>query len=127
MSASISLDGRLVRDPELKFSNSGIAIATYSIATNERVKNKQTGQYENSDPTFWECVSFGELGENVAEHLLKGQSVLARGTLKIEKYQAKDGTEKSAVKVTVNEIGPNLRWIKPKGESRGGFRDEAPF
>ena len=127
MSASIDLDGRLTRDPELIFSNSGTAIAKFSVATNERIKNKETGQYEDSPPTFWNCVAFGELGENVAEHLSKGQAVLVQGTVKMEKYTTKAGEERTDYPVTVRMIGPNLRWAKPKGESSSFGNDRPPF
>jgi len=127
MPALIDLDGRLTRDPEVIFSNSGTAIAKFSVATNDRIKNKETGQYEDSPPTFWNCVAFGQLAENIAENLSKGQAVIAKGTVKMEKYTTKTGEERTDYPVTIREIGPNLRWAKPKSQASGDYSEPPPF
>ncbi len=127
MSASnFTIEGNLTRDPELKFTNSGTAVAKLGVAVSERKKNQATGQWENGDTSFFDLQVWGQLGENCAENLAKGQAVIASGRMKQRKYQAQDGTEKTVIDYNVDSIGADLRWAKPKGESRQAF-DEAPF
>jgi single-strand DNA-binding protein len=118
----------MVRDPELRFANSGTAIAKLGVATNERKKNPDTGQWEDGDTSFWDCTAFGQLAENIGDTLEKGQAVIIRGKIKQEKYEAKDGSgPRTSFGVIIDEIGPNLRWVKPKGESRSRADEKPPF
>ena len=130
MPAEIKLDGRVSREitPEdLKFSASGTAVLRLGIVTNERVKNKDTGEYEDTGTTFWNCTVFGPTAENAANSLSKGEAVIAWGRVKKEEFTKRDGTEGSDFPVVINEIGPNLRWAKPKGESSSSYQGSPPF
>lgn len=130
MTASIKLDGRISREiaPEdLKFSGSGLAILKLGIATNERIKNKESGEYEDTPPTFWNCTLFGPTAENAANTLSKGEAVIAYGRVKREEFTKRDGTDGFDFPVIVDEIGPNLRWAKPKGESSSSYQGSPPF
>src|SRR5215475_9591312 len=115
MSASIPLTGRLTADPELRFTPSGKGVASFTIATNERRKNPDTGQWEDGDTSFFTCQAWNPLGENIVEHLGKGDAVVALGRIKQRKYQTKEGENRTVFEVNVDSIGPDLRWAKPKG------------
>lgn len=123
--------GTLTADPELRFIPSGKAVANFSIACNQRRKNQQTGQWEDSDATFLRANLWGEYAENVAESLTKGTKVIARGVLKQRKYE-KDGVERINFEMEVEEIGPTLRWATakvdkaPKGGGSTRVQDSAP-
>lgn len=113
------ITGNLTRDPELRTTNSGTVMARFSVATNKRVKNKDTGDYENGPASFWDCIAWGELGEQVIEELDKGKPVIVYGEIEQQKYTASDGTEKTGIQVTVRNIGLDLARAKRKSsESR---------
>lgn len=104
----IVLEGGLTRDPELAFAASGNAHVRFSVAVGTRRKN-QAGQWEDGESAFWDCVAFKSLAEHIAETLHKGDRVIAVGTLRPEKYE-KDGQERRALKVMVDNIGPSLLY-----------------
>ena len=95
MDNGIHLTGNLTRDPELRFSNSGTASTSFGLAINNRRKNASTGEWEDSDPGFYDVTCFGTLAENVAESLERGTRVTLNG--KID-YQSWKRTDRSAAR-----------------------------
>lgn len=114
MSAPVTLRGRLTRDPEMRFSSNGKPITRFAVVTSRRAKNQQTGDWEDKDTTFWECVAFGQLAENVADALLKGAAVIVVGSAAQEEWEAKDGTKRRSMKVIADDIAPSLRFASAK-------------
>jgi len=94
--AGVTLNGRLTRDSELKYTNSGQAIAHFSVATNDKIKDVETS-------SFWECDLWGKQGESLNQYLLKGKQVLVIGTMRQESWE-KDGVKHSKVKVSVDHL-----------------------
>lgn len=126
MSTPVTLSGRLTRDPELKFSASGVAVAKFSVVTSRRQLNKQTNEWEDQDVSFWDCVCFKQLAENVADSLVKGTAVIVQGRAAQRTWEAKDGSKRISVEVSVDEVGPTLRFATAKvskasrGDGGGG-------
>lgn len=114
MSTPVTLTGRLTKDPELAFGQSGKAYARFTIATDRRELNKTTNEWESKDSTFWNCTAFGALAENVAESLTKGLAVIATGRASQEDWTDKQGNKRTSIKVVVDEIGPTLRFATVK-------------
>lgn len=114
MSTPVTLKGRLTRDPELKFSANGKPIAIFAVVTSRRFKDQQTGEWEDRDTTFWDCVAFGQLAENAAESLTKGTAVIVTGNAAQEEWTTRDGEKRRSMKVTVDEVAPSLRWASVK-------------
>ena len=116
----IHLEGRLTRSPELKFIPSGAAVASFGVACNDRRKNQQTGQWEDGDPSFFDVTCWRDMAENVAESLHKGDLVIIDGRIAMRKYTNKENVEVTTYGITVEEIGPSLRWtgatVHPKAE-----------
>lgn len=110
MSTSVTLSGRLVRDPELRYAASGTPVARFAVVTSRRVKDQQSGEWSDKDTTFWECVAFKQLAENVAESLEKGTAVIVQGNAAQEEWEDRDGNKRRSVKVTVDDVAPSLRW-----------------
>jgi single-strand DNA-binding protein len=139
MSTAVTLRGRLTRDPELRFSASGKAVAKFAIVTSRRVKDPQSGEWSDKDTTFWDCVAFGQLAENIAESLEKGTAVIVVGNAASEEWETRDGEKRRSMKVMADEVAPSLRWasakvMKASRESAAqappasdGFSDEPPF
>lgn len=107
MSATVTVIGNVTRDPELRIGNSGTSWATFSIAVNRR--KKKGDEYEETT-SFYDVVCFGDMADNAAESLGKGTRVIIVGTLDLETYQAKDGSDKIAARITADEIGASYRF-----------------
>jgi single-strand DNA-binding protein len=114
MSTKVTLVGRLTRDPDLKYSAAGKPFTLFAIVTSRRVKDATTGEWSDKDTTFWDCVAFGQLAENITESLAKGTAVIATGSAASEEWTGKDGQARRSMKVTVDEIAPSLRWASAK-------------
>jgi single-strand DNA-binding protein len=107
MSAPITLTGRLVADPELKFGATGIAILKARVVTSGR--KKTDSGWEDVDTTWWTVTAWRQLAENVAESLSKGDEVIVVGKVKQREYETAEGEKRSITEVTADAIGPNLR------------------
>jgi len=116
----------------MRTSNSGKVIATFCIVTNDRKKNQDTGEFEDSNVSFWNIVAFGSLAENVIESLTKGTATIVVGKAMQEEY-TKDGETKKAWKVIADDAGPSVRFATAKvagsdaGLRRSAAVDEPPF
>lgn len=113
MSANITIVGNLTREPELRFTKSGDAVVNLSVAVNERVK--QGDDWVDGEPSYYDLKVWRKLAENVAENLNKGDRIVAVGKMKIEKFEDKEGNQRSKPVMTVDEIGESVRF---KGSSR---------
>jgi single-strand DNA-binding protein len=131
MSTQVTLTGRIGGVPELKFGQSGKAVATFSVVTDRRQLNRQTNEWESTGTTWWRCVAFGELAENLCETFAeKGAAVIAFGRVEEETWNDKQtNAKRSAMKVVVEEIGPSLKYATAKvtkarrpggGQNQGG-------
>lgn len=97
------LIGNLGRDPEVKYTQSGTAIANFSIATSERWKDKNTG--EQKERTEWHRIdAWGRLGEICGEYLSKGSRVYIEGRIQTDEWQDKDGNKRYTTKIVANEM-----------------------
>ncbi len=107
LSSTVTLVGNLTRDPELRFTNSGMAVTTCGMAVNFR--RQRNGEWEE-ETSFFNVTLFGEMGENAAESLSKGSRVLVSGRLQQRSWETQDGDKRSTVEVIADEIGPSLRF-----------------
>jgi single-strand DNA-binding protein len=97
------LIGNLGRDPEVRYSPNGAAIANVTIATTESWKDKNTG--EKQEKTEWHrVVFFGRLAEIVGEYLKKGSQVFVEGRLQTRKWQDRDGNDRYTTEIVANEM-----------------------
>lgn len=106
----ITLVGNLTAAPEIKFAASGSAWARFTVVTSRRILDKEKNTWSDADPTFWRCVAFGKLAENLADSLEKGARVIALGRVHEEAYKAQDGTDRREMRVTVDEIAASLKF-----------------
>lgn len=118
----VMLIGNLGKDPELRHTPSGAAVATFSIATSERFKSKQTNDWE--EKTEWHnVVLWGKLAETAGQYLSKGKTVYIEGRLQTRKWQDRDGN----TRYTTEVVGDTMKMLSPRGESRpGGDSSYAP-
>ncbi len=105
--STVTLVGNLTRDPELRFTAGGRAVATIGIAVSRRYQVNNEWQEQTS---FFNIVCWGSLGENAAASLAKGTRIVVTGRLEQRSYETQDGEKRSVVEVVADEIGPSLRW-----------------
>ena len=123
----VILIGNLGQDPETRFTAGGAAVCKISVATSEEWKDKQSGE-KQSRVEWNKCVAFGRLAEIMGEYLKKGSQVYIEGSLRTNKYQAQDGTDRYSTEIVVKE----MQMLGGKGEgggqrgSSGGQRSSAP-
>ena len=110
----VILVGNLGRDPEVRYTAQGAAVANLRIATAEQWKDRQTG--ERQERTEWHSVvCFGRLGEIAGQYLKKGRQVYIEGRLQTRKWQDRDGNDRYTTEVIVKSI-EHLAWPKPQNE-----------
>lgn len=107
MSNNITIIGNLTNEPELRFTHSGTAMLTGSIADNRRYQVNGEWQEETSYVNF---VAWRDLAENAAASLSKGMRVVVSGRLQQRSYEDKDGNKRSAFDIVVDDIAPSLRF-----------------
>ncbi|MBT1160660.1 single-stranded DNA-binding protein [Bifidobacterium sp. SO1] len=126
----ITVVGNLTADPELRTIGSGATVASFTIASTPRTYNRQSGQFEDGPALFMRCSAWRDLADHCAQTLSKGMRVIAQGRLSQRSYQAQDGTNRTVVEMTVDEIGPSLRYAtaqvtRMSSNGQGGFAGRA--
>lgn len=97
----ISVQGRIVRDPELRRTASGKAVTSFTLACDRDFKNQQTGEKEVD---FLDCVAWGGTGETVAKYFAKGQLAAVSGRLQIRQYTDKNGQNRRQAEILVSNV-----------------------
>ncbi|WP_213451560.1 single-stranded DNA-binding protein [Rhizomonospora bruguierae] len=110
---TLTVIGNLTREPELRFTPSGAAVAKFAVASTPRLFDKQSGEWKDADPLFLNCSAWRLLAENIAESLTKGARVIVTGRLRQRSYE-KDGEKRTVYELEVDEIGPSLRYATAK-------------
>lgn len=116
----ITLEGRAVADPELRFGQSGTAICRMRLVAADRRKNDQTGEWEDSDTLWMDVTCFKQLAENVVESVVKGDLVVVTGKIRTEEWEDRDsGGKRSKVSMVADTVSASLQFrIIPHGEAR---------
>lgn len=106
----VHIAGNLTRDIELKYTASGMAIASMSVGTNER---RKVNEEWVDEPCFTDCTAFGKTAEIAGEYLSKGSFVVLEGRLKFDQWE-KDGQKRSKLGVVIDKL------IMPNSKKEGG-------
>jgi single-strand DNA-binding protein len=118
---TVTVVGNVTRDPELRFTPSGAAVATFGLAWNRRSQNAR-GETEEQ-VSFFDVTCWRQLAENVAESLTKGTRVIVYGRLEQRSWETNDGERRSKVEIVADEVAPSLRWATAE-ITRNDFRGE---
>ncbi len=105
---TVTVIGNLTRDPELRYTSSGNAVANLAIAVSRKHKDRNDEWVEET--SFFEVTAWNTLAENVAESMTKGARAIVTGRLEQQSWESPDGDKRSAVKVIADDIGPSMRW-----------------
>ena len=106
---TVTVVGNLVEDPELRFTPSGVAMAQLRLAVNRRWMDRNTNEWKE-EASFFTATCWREMAENVSESLRKGSRVLVNGRLQQRSWETQEGERRSVIEITIDEIGPSLRW-----------------
>jgi single-strand DNA-binding protein len=120
----ITVVGNLTNDPELRFTPSGQAVASFTVASTPRTMDRQSNEWKDGDPLFLRCTVWRQAAENVAESLQKGTRVIVQGRLKQRSFETREGEKRTVVELDVDEVAPSLRYatarVNKAGRSGGG-------
>lgn len=136
----ITIVGNLTADPELRTTSAGAQVASFTIASTPRSWNRSTNQFEDGQALFMRCSAWRDLATHCAQSLAKGMRVIAQGRLQQRSYQAQDGSNRTVIEMTVDEIGPSLKYATAQvqrqqhgngggfqGNNAGGFAGGASY
>lgn len=129
---NVTIVGNLTNDPELRFTPSGAAVASFTIASNSRYLDKTTNEWKDGEPVYMRCSVWRQYAENVAESLTRGTRVIATGRLKQRSYETREGEKRTVVGMEVDDVGPALRTATAKvtkvaRAGGGGFGGDGGF
>lgn len=136
----ITVVGNLTSDPELRYTQNGLAVANFTIASTPRNFDRASNDWKDGDALFLRASVWREFAEHVAGTLTKGSRVIATGRLKQRSYETKEGEKRTSIELEVDEIGPSLRYATaqitraaasprdgggaPRGASQGQVAEE---
>jgi len=129
----ITVVGNLTADPELRYTQNGLAVANFTIASTPRTFDRQANEWKDGESMFMRASVWREFAEHVASTLTKGSRVIASGRLKQRSYDTKEGEKRTTIELEVDEIGPSLRYATAQitraasgGGASGGRGGAAP-
>ena len=124
---NITVVGNVVAAPELRFTSTGAAVATFRVASTPRRYDSQSGQWVDGEALFLTCNVWRQVAENIAETLTKGMRVIVTGRLRSRSYDTQNGDRRTVMELEVDEVGPSLRYAtaqvtrNPRGEGGGNY------
>jgi single-strand DNA-binding protein len=119
----ITVVGNLTADPELRYTQSGLAVANFTIASTPRNFDRASNEWKDGEALFLRASCWREFAEHVAGSLTKGTRVVATGRLKQRSYETKEGEKRTSIELEIDEIGPSLRYANAsitRAPSSGG-------
>jgi single-strand DNA-binding protein len=131
----ITVVGNLTADPELRYTQNGLAVANFTIASTPRTFDRAANDWKDGAALFLRASVWREFAEHVAGSLSKGSRVIATGRLKQRSYETKEGEKRTSYEIEVDEIGPSLRYATAQvtrttgggGSARGGQGGDEPW
>jgi single-strand DNA-binding protein len=129
----ITVVGNLTSDPELRYTQNGLAVANFTIASTPRNFDRQSNEWKDGEALFLRASVWRDFAEHVAGSLAKGSRVIATGRLKQRSYETREGEKRTAIELEVDEIGPSLRYATAQvtrssggggGQGGGGSRGQ---
>jgi single-strand DNA-binding protein len=106
---NVTITGNATREPELRFTPSGQAVANFGVAVNRRWQNRQTQEWEEA-VSFFDITAWAQLAENVAETVGKGTRITVSGRLDQRSWENQEGEKRSKVEIVADDVAISLRW-----------------
>lgn len=109
MTTHITIHGNLTGDPETRFTPSGKAVATLTVAVNKRARQPD-GTWTDDGADFYRVQAWNKLAENITDSLRKGDRVLVHGRIESRDWEDRDGNKRTSWEITADEVGASLQW-----------------
>ena len=106
----VALVGNMTDDPELRYTQSGAALAGFTVAVSHR--SKHDGQWQDVTDGFFRCTAWRSVAENAAHSLKKGMRVFVVGRLVQRTWQDDSGSKRQTVEIQVSHVGPDLQFAR---------------
>jgi len=108
---SVTIIGNLADDPELRYTQGGVAVVSVRVGSTPRTLNRSTNEWVDGETVWVRCTAWREAAENIAQSLTKGTRVVVSGRLKAPSaYQTAQGEARASLEMEIDEIGPSLRY-----------------
>lgn len=107
---TLTVVGNLVGDPELRFTQSGVAVCNFRVASTPRYFDKTRNEWVDGEAMFLSCTAWREMASNVAASIGKGARVVVVGSLRSRSYETREGEKRTVLEVEAEEVGPSLRF-----------------
>lgn len=128
----VTVVGNLTADPELRYTQNGVPVANFTIASTPRNYDRASNEWKDGEALFLRASAWREFAEHIAGSLTKGMRVIAQGRLRQRSYQDREGNNRTSIELEVDEIGPSLRYATAQvtraqgGDSSRGGGTSAP-
>ena len=127
---TVTITGNATREPELRYTPSGQAVASFGVAVNRRWQNRQTQEWEEA-VSFFDVTAWSQLAENVSESVAKGTRVTVTGRLDQRSWETPEGDKRSKIEIVADDIAVSLRWAtaeinRNERSENGTFGGAAP-
>ena len=110
----ITIVGNLTADPDMRYTQTGVAVAAFTVASTPRVFDRQAGEWRDGDTLFLRCSAWRSMAEHANESLRRGMRVIVTGRLRQRNYEDSEGNKRTTFEVDVEEVGPSLRYATAK-------------
>jgi single-strand DNA-binding protein len=124
--ALVTIDGNLTADPELRFTQNGISVVSFTVAHTPRKLDRATNEWKDGDTVFLRCSVWRDQGENIAASLKKGNAVIVIGRLVQRKYQTREGENREVTECEADIVSIDLRRQRVQQVARVRRDDAAP-
>ena len=123
---TITVVGNVAGDPDLRYLPSGQPVCNFTIAVTPRTFDKQSKQWREGETMFYQCAAWRDYAEHCADTLHKGMHVICMGKLATKTFTDKTGMERLALHLTVEEVGPTLRFVTARTTQAQHQQRQAP-
>ncbi|MDX2376220.1 single-stranded DNA-binding protein [Microbacterium sp. LRZ72] len=131
----ITVVGNLTADPELRYTQNGLPVANFTIASTPRTFDRQANEWKDGEAMFLRASVWRDFAEHVAGSLTKGMRVVAQGRLRQRSYETREGEKRTTMELDIDEIGPSLRYATAQvtrssgggGQNRSQGASEEPW
>ncbi|MEY4296724.1 MAG: hypothetical protein RL016_570 [Actinomycetota bacterium] len=108
---NVTIVGNLADDPELRYTQGGVAVVSVRVGSTPRTYNRNTNTWDDGETVWVRCTAWRDVAENIAQSLTKGTRVVVTGRLKAPSaYQTAQGEARASIELEIEEIGPSLRY-----------------
>jgi len=121
----VTVVGNLTADPELRYTQNGLAVVNFTIASTPKTFDRQANEWKDGDALFLRASVWREFAEHVAGSLTKGARVIVQGRLRQTSWTDREGQQRTGFVLDVDEIGPSLRYATAQVTRAQGGRGGA--